>query len=81
MSPSPPWRIVSSTMIRAVSYDGHTEELRVRFSNGTVYRYFAVPAFIVETLLDPPDGSPGRYFNETIRDGYDYEEEAAKPLT
>lgn len=81
MVPNEPWHIVSSTMIRAVSYDEKTEQLRVRFSNGTVYRYFEVPAYIVDTLLAPPDGSPGRYFNETIRDGYDYEEEAARPLT
>lgn len=62
-------------MIRAVAYDARDRTLRVRFSNGNTYRYFDVPPEVVETLLDPPDGSPGRYFNETIRDGYDYEEE------
>lgn len=67
-------------MLRAVSYDEASRQLRVRFSNGTIYRYHDVPIEVVETLLDPPSSSHGRYFNETIRDGYDYDEEVAKPL-
>jgi hypothetical protein len=74
-TPSATWHILTSTMIRAVAYDPGERVLRVRFGNGTTYRYLDVPPEVVETLLDPPDGSPGRYFNETIRDGFDYEEE------
>lgn len=75
-----PWHILSSTMLRAVSYDSQARELRVRFANGTIYRYHDVPADVMDTLLDPPGHSHGRYFNETIRDGFDYDEEVAKPL-
>lgn len=62
-------------MLRAVSYDEKSRELRVRFSNGGIYRYYAVPPDIVESLLEPPDGSPGRFFNDNVRDVFDYDEE------
>jgi hypothetical protein len=62
-------------MLRAVSYDEPTRELRVRFTNGGIYRYYQVPPAIVQNLLDPPNGSPGRYFNDHVRDAYDYDEE------
>lgn len=79
MAASAPWHILSSTMLRAISYDENARLLRVRFSNGTIYRYYDVPPEVVATLLDPTDGSHGRYFNDTIRDGFDYDEEVAKP--
>jgi len=69
------WHILGSTMLRAVAYDETRRLLRVRFSNGSLYRYHDVPPDVVETLLDPPGGSHGRYFNEVIRDGFDYDEE------
>jgi len=69
------WHIVQSTMLRAVAYDPDSQSLRVRFVNGAIYRYLEVPADVFETLLDPPHGSPGRYFNDTVRDGFDFDEE------
>jgi hypothetical protein len=69
------WHILASTMIRALAYDPDTRELRVRFAAGGVYRYFDVPAEVVEQLIDPPDGSHGRYFNDNIRDAFEFEEE------
>ena len=75
MAASAPWRILSSTVLRAVAYDERAQELRVRFTNGAVYRYHDVPPEIAETLVDPPGSSHGRYFNEEIRDAYDYDEE------
>ncbi len=66
---------MQSTMLRAVSYDEASRELRVRFSNGGIYRYYAVPPEVVETLLAPPGGSPGRFFNDNVRDAYDFDEE------
>ena len=69
------WHIVRSTMLRAIRYDKASAELLVRFEGGSIYRYYGVPPEVVETLLDPPGGSPGRYFNDTIRDGYDFDEE------
>lgn len=69
------WHILQSTMIRAIAYDERTQVLRVRFQTGGLYRYHQVPPEVVENLLDPPHGSHGRYFNDTIRDGFDYDEE------
>lgn len=69
------WHILQSTMLRAVAYDARSRELRVRFQTGALYRYHDVPPEVVESLLDPPGGSAGRYFNDTIRDGFEYDEE------
>lgn len=69
------WRIVSSSLIRAVAYDEARRELRVRFSNGSVYRYLAVPPEVAAALVSPPEGSTGRYFNEFVRDVFDFDEE------
>ena len=69
------WHILTSTMLRAVAYDSDTRELRVRFANGTNYRYLDVPPEVAEALIEPPDGSPGRYFNDHVRDAFDYDEE------
>lgn len=73
--PLAPWRIVTSTLIRAVAYDEASRELRVRFSNGAVYRYHQVPAEIAAELVEPAEGSSGRYFNEHVRDAFDFDEE------
>ena len=69
------WHILKSSMLRAVSYVEETCELRVRFVSGAVYRYHEVPADVAAALLSPPDGSSGRYFNEHVRDAFDYDEE------
>ncbi|CAN5260214.1 hypothetical protein BH11ACT4_BH11ACT4_13670 [soil metagenome] len=62
-------------MLRAVAYDERSHELRVRFTTGALYRYYEVPPEVAEELIDPPGSSHGRYFNEQIRDSYDFEEE------
>lgn len=63
-------------MIRAIAYDPERRQLRVRFVNGGLYRYLEVPPQVAAELVDPPSGSPGRYFNEHIRDGFDFEDES-----
>jgi hypothetical protein len=63
-------------MLRAIAYDASRRELRVRFTAGTIYRYYEVPKSVAMQLLDPPGGSAGRYFNDQVRDKYDYDEEA-----
>ena len=75
MAADAPWHIIQSSMVRAVCYDSDARELRVRFANGGIYRYYSVPPEVVEALLEPPQGSPGRYFNEHVRDAFDYDEE------
>ena len=69
------WHILTSTMLRAVAYDPGARELRVRFTSGAHYRYRDVPPEVVESLIDPPSGSPGRYFNDHVRDAFEYDEE------
>jgi len=69
------WRIVPSSMLKAISYDEASGRLRVRFASGGTYTYHAVPAAVVAELLDPPQGSIGRYFGERIRDVYDVDPE------
>jgi hypothetical protein len=75
MAGTAPWHILSSTVLRAFSYSEHDHQLRVRFVGGALYRYYDVPPEVAEALLDPPGGSAGRYFNENVRDEYDFEEE------
>jgi KTSC domain len=69
------WHILASTMLRAVSYESRSRQLRVRFATGAIYVYLDVPRGVVDALLDPTIGSPGRYFNEHIRDEFDCDEE------
>jgi hypothetical protein len=69
------WHILHSSVLRAIAYDENSRELRVRFAAGATYRYYAVPPETVLALLDPPGGSHGRYFNEHVRDSFDYDEE------
>lgn len=61
-----------SSTIAAIRYDPRTELLDIRFTSGSVYRYEGVPEFVYRALLRAD--SKGRYFNEIVRDGYEYEE-------
>lgn len=68
-----PWiDILDSTSIAAVRYDARRELLDIRFTSDRVYRYEGVPEFVYRALLRAD--SKGRYFNEVIRDRYEYEE-------
>ncbi len=64
--------ILDSSTIAAIRYDPPRERLDIRFTNDRTYRYFGVPDFVYRALLRAD--SKGRYFNEIIRDGYEYEE-------
>lgn len=72
MAPRASWVILQSQVLRAVTWDPARSMLRVRFRTGRVYEYYDVPPEVVEHLLEPEDGSHGRYFNEAIRDVYEY---------
>ena len=56
--------VLDSSLLAAVTYSEHAT-LDVAFRSGAVYRYFAVPARVVEGLLTAP--SPGAYFHRQIR--------------
>ncbi|WP_028851144.1 KTSC domain-containing protein [Thermocrispum municipale] len=59
---------VSSTVLRSVGYAEDEAVLEVEFTNREVYRYFVVPRSVYTALMT--SASPGRYFNQTIRDRY-----------
>jgi hypothetical protein len=62
-------KVVSSNL-RSVGYDEAARVLEVEFQNGRVYRYLDVPREVYEELMSAD--SLGRYFNEYIRESYQY---------
>jgi hypothetical protein len=61
--------VLDSSLLAAMTYSDHAS-LDLVFRNGAVYRYFAVPARIVEGLRTAP--SPGAYFQSQIRNRFRY---------
>ena len=61
--------VFDSSMLAAMTYSDHAT-LDVVFRTGAVYRYFAVPARVVEALRTAP--SPGAYFHRQIRNHFRY---------
>jgi hypothetical protein len=64
------WIAVSSSVLRKIRWNGRTLALEVEFKSGNVYRYLDVPRRVFEALRDAE--SHGTYFNENIRDVYQY---------
>lgn len=62
--------LVVSSVLASVAYSSQAT-LDVVFRRGTRYRYFAVPARVVEGLLVAT--SKGAYFNRHIRDHFRYQ--------
>jgi len=61
---------VESEALRGVGYDANRRVLEIEFISGEVYRYFDVPAPIHAGLMAA--GSHGEYFNDHIRDRFEY---------
>jgi len=61
--------LLGSSLLAAMRYSDRAT-LDLVFRNGTVYRYFAVPARIVDGLRTAP--SPGAYFHSQIRNRFRY---------
>ncbi len=61
---------VDSSMLAAVGYDEKSKTLEVEFNHGGVYRYKKVSKKVFEDLFNAD--SVGSYFNQNIRDDYDY---------
>ncbi|MGJ5040902.1 KTSC domain-containing protein [Bradyrhizobium sp. HKCCYLRH1062] len=59
--------VVSSNLV-SVGYDEDSSTLEVEFKSGAVYRYFNVPLFEYERLMEA--SSHGIYFNANIKDKY-----------
>ena len=68
---------VKSSMMTDVKYDNEVRELDITFVGGKTYRYFDVPRHIYDALLKAE--SQGQFFNETIKDGYEFNEVEPPP--
>jgi KTSC domain len=61
-----------SAVIRGFAYDRASRSLEVRFATGRRYLYREVPAEVADEFRAA--FVKGRFFNQRIRDRYDYEE-------
>ncbi len=61
---------VESDVIHAIGYDPQIQMLEIIFNNGTIYQYRGVPPEVFAGLKNSE--SKGRYFNENIRDEFQY---------
>lgn len=68
---------VKSSMMTRVEYDHELSELDITFVGGRIYRYLNVAADIYHDLLDAP--SQGSFFNERIKDGFEFREVVSRP--
>lgn len=55
----------------SVGYEGKGRILEIEFVSGAVYQYLDVPAAVHKGLMRAE--SKGRYFNNEIRDVYNYQ--------
>ena len=62
--------VVDSSLIATMTYSDHAT-LDLAFHNGTVYRYFAVPARVVDGLRTAE--SAGAYFHRYVRERFRYQ--------
>lgn len=62
-------KLTSSTLSSA-GYDVDDEILELEFTSGQVYHYFDVPEHLFTGLMKAV--SPGEYFNQYIKDEYDF---------
>ena len=63
---------VTSRAIRAVGYNAPTQVMELRFTSGTLYRFFDVPEFLHRGLMLAK--SKGAYFAKRINNRYRFEE-------
>ncbi len=61
-----------SSVIRDMSYDEKTKEMRITFVSGRVYLYGEVPKAIYRAFCNAP--SKGAFFNVAIRGRYTFHE-------
>ncbi len=62
---------VTSSAIRTVTYDKALRRLTVTFSSGRTYRYLDVPEAEYDAMLAAE--SKGAFFNDRIRDAYEFQ--------
>ena len=69
-STKPVWEDVDSSMIAAFKYDESSQTLYVLFNRTGIYRYFDVPADVIEELREA--SSKGSFMRHAIIDYYAY---------
>lgn len=62
---------VASDSLASVGHDARTSVLEIRFTNGSVYRYFAVPRSVFDRLMLAP--SKGTFFVDQIKDVFAFQ--------
>ena len=62
-----------SVVIDSFDYDADKKILKIKFKNGSVYKYNDVPESIYKELKET--ASAGQYFNARIRDRYGFDRE------
>ncbi len=60
-----------SSVVKLISYDMEVAELSVYLSDGKVYRFKNVPLLVYKNFERAE--SQGSFFNEFIRDSYEFE--------
>lgn len=63
-------KAVESSNLAEIGYDAGTQTLEVLFKNGNIYQFFDVPGNVHEELMNPPTGSHGTYFTQTVKGTY-----------
>ncbi len=62
---------VSSSNISAIGYDSPSQEVYVRFLNGSLYVYRGVPEFLFDEFKNAP--SYGSFLHRNFKNSYPYE--------
>ena len=62
---------VSSSNIAAIGYDNSSQDVYVRFLNGSLYVYRGVPEFLFEEFKTAP--SHGSFLHRNFKNVYPYE--------
>jgi hypothetical protein len=64
-----------STAVQHISYDEAGHEMKVTFVGGATYTYYDVPKQVFAAFRAAP--SRGQFFNQFIKDRYDFRRHAA----
>jgi hypothetical protein len=68
---------VNSSDVATIAYDPAAQTLSVEFHATGWYRYFSVPADVVEAFVRTP--SPGKFFRQHIKGKYAWEKADGAP--
>lgn len=61
--------VISSNLV-SVGYDQQASILEIEFRQGDIYQYTSIPRYIYSELMVA--NSKGTYFNDHIKDHFDY---------